>query len=127
MKSRLLLLSLAVIVGVLSLARPAVVLAQEHRRFDDHDRQVVNTWYGLHKAAPPIGLRERDRLSVDVEAKFDVGLVLNTDLRGRIHTIPVELQRQLPAAPRDCRYVFIGGHLVLIDSKFTVLDVIHLH
>ncbi len=126
MKTRLLLLSLAVVVGVLSMARPAAA-QDEHRKFDDHDRQVVNTWYGTHKAAPPVGLRDRDRLSADVEAKFDVGLVLNADLRGRVHTIPVELQHQLPAAPRGCRYVFIGGHLVLIDAKFTVLDVIHLH
>ncbi len=40
---------------------------------------------------------------------------------------PPELARQLPPPPSDHRYVAIGGHIGLIDSKFQVKGVIHLH
>jgi len=98
----------------------------EHRNFDDHDRQVAKTWYDGHRTNEPIGLRDRDRLAVDIEPRFTVGFSLDRNLRGQIHDVPLDLRRQLGPAPRGDRYVLIDGHLVLINSRYEIVDVIHL-
>ncbi len=104
--------------------------SQEHRderpRFNDHDRKVVLDWYGGHSRNLPVGLRERDLLPRDLELRFEVGLVLDQPFRDRIHTVPSDLVRVLPVVPRGYRYVFIGGHLCLIDQRYEVVDIIHL-
>ena len=98
---------------------------QDHSRFDDHDRQVTHDWYNEHHGRPPVGLRDRDRLSPQYESRLREGDVLDRDMRRRIHPIPADYYRRLPAPPRGYRYVFIGGHACLIDSDYRVHDVIH--
>ena len=98
---------------------------QGHSRFDDHDRQVSRDWYHQHHDHPPIGLRDRDRLPPEYESRLHEGYVLDRTMRGRIHPIPADYDRQLPPAPHGYRYVFIGGHAVLIDDGYRVHDVIH--
>jgi Ni/Co efflux regulator RcnB len=98
---------------------------QDHSRFDDHDRQVSRDWYNEHHDHPPVGLRDRDRLTPQYESRLREGAVLDRDMRRRIHAVPDDYYRRLPPPPRGYRYVFIGGHTCLIDDSYRVHDVIH--
>jgi len=124
---------LAVTAAAILVLTGSVVLAQDrgnqqgHTQFDDHDQQVARNWYNQHQAHPPAGLRNQDRLSADEESRLHEGEVLDKRLRKKVHTAPPELSRQLPPPPSDHRYVAIGGHIGLIDNKFQVKGVIHLH
>ncbi|HZV87687.1 MAG TPA: hypothetical protein VFF95_09080 [Candidatus Binatus sp.] len=97
----------------------------DHPRFEDHDRQAARGWYNEHHDRLPEGLRDRDRLTPELESRLQVGVVLDQDLRHRIHPVPAELIERLPPCPPHYRYVIIGGHICLIDEGFHVSDVIH--
>jgi hypothetical protein len=96
-------------------------------QFDDHSQQVTRDWYQKNQAHPPAGLRNQDRLSADQESRLHEGATLDSDLRKKVHPAPKDLERQLPPAPSQHRYVAIGGHIGLIDDKYQVKGVVHLH
>ena len=96
-----------------------------HDRFYDHDRDASRDWYRAHHDHLPVGFRDRDRLPPGLEGRLRVGVVLDRDLRGRIHPVPGDLLGAYPPPPPRCRYVVIGGHIVLIDAGYHVADVIH--
>jgi hypothetical protein len=98
---------------------------QAHTQFDDRDRQVANDWYNQHKDHPPVGLRNQDRLSADQESRLREGAILDKDLRRQVHSVPRDLERQLP--PSNHRCVALGGHVGLMDNHYQVKAVIHLH
>ena len=100
---------------------------QSHTQFDEHDQQMTHDWYNQNQAHPPAGLRNQDRLSAGKESRLHEGAVLDKDLRRKVHSAPRDLSRRLPPPPSDHRYVVIGGHVGLIDNKFQVKAVIHLH
>jgi hypothetical protein len=97
----------------------------DHPRFEGHDRQSARGWYSEHHDRLPEGLRDRDRLPPELESRLQVGVVLDRDLRHRVHPVPAELLERLPPCPAHYRYVIIGGHICLIDERFQVFDVIH--
>jgi hypothetical protein len=97
----------------------------DHPRFEDHDRQAARGWYNEHHDRLPEGLRDRDRLPPELESRLQVGVLLDHDMRHRIHPVPAELIERLPPCPPHYRYVIIGGHICLIDEGFHVFDVIH--
>ena len=99
---------------------------QDHTRFDQHDQQVTRDWYKQHHDNAPAGLREQDRLSRDQESQLRQGNVLPRDLRRQEHPIPRDLYSQLPPPPRNHRYAAVGGHVVQLDNRSRVQDVIHL-
>jgi len=98
---------------------------RERPRFEDRDRQAARGWFSEHHGHLPPGLRDRDRLPPGLESRVQVGIVLDRDLRHRIHPVPEELLERLPPCPRHYRYVIIGDHICLIDDQFDVFDVIH--
>jgi len=98
---------------------------EEHRRFDDHDRDSMREWYRVHHEHPPRGFRVEDRLSPELERQLTVGFVLTPEFRRRIVTCPEDLCGRLPAPPRGYRYVVIGGHVCLVDRDWRVADVVH--
>ena len=98
---------------------------QDHSRFDDHDRQVSRDWYNQHHDRPPAGLRDRDRLRPEYESRLRDGYVLDRNMRRMVYPVPSDYYRRLPPPPRGYRYVFVGGHVVLIDNGYRVHDVIH--
>ena len=100
---------------------------QGHTQFDEHDQQVTHDWYNQNQAHPPAGFRNQDRLSADEESRLHEGAVLDKGLRKKVHPVPPDLSRRLPPPPSDHRYVAIGGHVGLIDNKFQVKAIIHLH
>ena len=122
----------ATAVAILAFAG-SVALAQDrgnqqgHTQFDDHDQQVTRDWYNQNQAHPPAGLRNQDRLSAAEESRLREGVVLDKGLRRKVHPAPPDLSRRLPPPPSNHRYVTIGGHVGLIDNKFQVKSVIHLH
>jgi hypothetical protein len=97
----------------------------EHIKFDNHDQHVSHDWYREHSDEAPLGLREMDMLNPERESQLRQGGILPRVLQGREHPIPRDLSRQLHPLPPDSRYVGIGGHLVQIDNKQRVQDVIH--
>jgi hypothetical protein len=97
-------------------------------QFDDHARQTTQDWYSQHQSGPPVGLRAQDRLSTDQESRLQPGRPLDADLRQHAHPVPRDLSRQLPTPPSNHRYVAIGGHVGMVDTRTqTLRDVIHLH
>jgi len=130
---------LAIVVTGASLALSgSAAVAQDSRRqgeqnrtgntqFDDHTQQVTRDWYNQHQKNPPAGFRSQDRLSADQESRLHEGVVLDKDMRGKAHSAPRDLVRQLPPPPSKHRYVAIGGHVGLIDNNFQVKAIVHLH
>jgi hypothetical protein len=117
--------------GIILMLSGGAAVAQERQRgsaqFDDHAQQVTRDWYQQHQSHPPAGLRDQDRLSNDEESRLHEGAVLDPDMRRKVHSAPHDLERQLPPAPSNHRYVAIGGHIGLIDHNYQVKAVIHLH
>jgi hypothetical protein len=99
---------------------------QDHTRFDQHDQQVTRDWYKQHHDSAPVGLREQDRLSPDRESQLQQGSVLPRDLHRQEHPLPRDLYSQLPPPPRHHRYAAVAGHVVQLDNRNRVQDVIHL-
>jgi Ni/Co efflux regulator RcnB len=115
---------------VIALFLSTVAIAQERdqHQFNDHDRQAAQDWYSQHHKNAPKGLRDRDRLSTDEEARLEPGKPLDRELRKKAYDAPRDLRHQLPPAPAHHSYKTIGGHVVLVDSRTNVVrDVIHLH
>jgi Ni/Co efflux regulator RcnB len=115
---------------VIALFLTTVAIAQQsdEHRFNEHDRQAVQDWYGQHHQNAPKGLRDRDRLSADEEARLEAGKPLDRELRRKAYDAPRDLRHQLPPAPAHHSYKTIGGHVVLVDNRdHVVRDVIHLH
>ncbi len=98
-------------------------------QYDDHDREVVRQWYREHEreGGLPPGLAKRDRLPPGLERQLVVRGELPPGLRKKIQPCPEELVRQLPPPPPDCAHVIIGGHIVLLNRRTSVvLDIFHL-
>lgn len=118
----------------------SVVRAQDHAqdeqhrqmdaknpKFTDHDRQAANDWYTGHKDHPVAGFRAEDRLTADDEGKLVVGFTLDTDWRRRVHPVPADLMATLAVPPSGYHYYVIGGHVVLVDRDWRVVDVININ
>lgn len=99
----------------------------DHTQFNDHDRQVTQDWYKQHQRNAPRGLRSQDRLSNEQEGRLQRGRKLDADLRKHSYAVPSDLRRHLPPAPRNHRYVTIGGHVVLVDGQNVISDFIRIN
>lgn len=94
--------------------------------FSEHDRAYVREWYRDHEDDLPPGLAKRDRLPPGLERQLVERGELPPGLRRRIEPCPEELWRRLPPPPRDCEYVFVSGHLVLLNRRnFVLVTVFH--
>jgi Ni/Co efflux regulator RcnB len=103
--------------------------AQEHHdgQFNDHDRQVTQSWYSQHQKHAPAGLRTTDRFPADQDSRLRAGQPYDRDMERHSHSVPRDLRRQLAPAPRYHKYVAIGGHVALVDTVHHVVrDVIRL-
>lgn len=118
--------SAACIVGLLVATAGIAQDRQDRGQFSDHDRQVTQDWYNQHHDRAPRGLRAQDRLSAEQEARIQTGRRLDRDLVRRSYSVPSDLRHHLPPAPAHHRYVTIGGHVVLVDSRNVVRDEIRI-
>lgn len=97
----------------------------EFRYYSD-DRDEIHDWYLHHERNLPPGLAKKDRLPPGLERQLIVRGHLPPGLQKKIEPAPVELVRELPPPPPDCRHVVIGGHLVLLNTRTMVIeDVFH--
>jgi Ni/Co efflux regulator RcnB len=127
MKMKTLRLAIGAAAVLLALSGGTALAQERHDRFDDRDQQTAREWYNQHKDHPPVGFRNEDRLSADEESRLREGEVLDKHLRHKMHSAPHDLARQLPPPQHGNRYVVIGGHVGMIDSRNHVKAVIHLH
>jgi Ni/Co efflux regulator RcnB len=94
--------------------------------YNDHHRDAAQRWYHEHQSNLPPGLAKRDRLPPGLERQLVARGTLPPGLQKKIQPVPVELVRELPPPPPDCRHVFVGGSLVLVNVKtFGIVDVLH--
>ena|SRR6516165_2169095 len=94
--------------------------------FSEHDRVQMRSWYDGHRNNLPPGLAKRDRLPPGLEKQLRVRGTLPPGLRDRMQPCPPELERLLPPPPPDCEQMIIGGNLVLMNRKTSVvLDIFH--
>ena len=90
------------------------------------DRDEIHDWYLGHQRNLPPGLAKKDRLPPGLEKQLVVRGHLPPGLQKKIEPAPVELVRELPPPPPDCKHVVIGGHLVLLNTRTdVVVDVFH--
>lgn len=97
-----------------------------HRQYaySKHDRDQVQDWYEHHRGNLPPGLAKKDRLPPGLEKKMVVHEVIPAEYRVYVHPAPVEIVRVLPPPPPDCEHVVVGGRIVLMNRKTSVvLDV----
>ena len=122
-----------VLCSMLVAGTTVVATAQEHHEettrtvvIDEHGRTAAEQWYATHHDYR--GLRQREWLAQNEETQLAPGFVLTRTWTRRESTVPRDLIRELPAAPRNEEYVFIGGHLVLVERPtHRVVEVVHLH
>lgn len=107
-------------------ARGRYEQAQEHRRFDERDRDAVRMWSARHRQQPIAGFRYRDRIPPRYGFNIGIGRVLTPEVRRYAHGVPVDLRRQLPPVPYGYRYLIVDGHLCLVDNYYRVQDVIQI-
>ena len=94
--------------------------------FVDHDRVVMRDWYveRKHKGKLPKGF---DRLPPELERQLVIRGELTPELRERIEPCPEDLEERLPPPPPDYAHVVIGGHIVLLNRRTSVvMDILHL-
>jgi len=98
----------------------------DRNSFSDHDREEMRTWVNSRGSNLPPGLAKKDRLPPGLEKQLAVRGTLPPGLQKKIQAVPVELERRLPPPPPDCEHVFIGGHIVLMNRRTSiVLDIFH--
>jgi len=106
---------------VLLLTAMATPLAGQ---YNDHDRQVTKEYIDKHHDSLPAGLKEEER-KPENEEHLKAGVVLAPELRREVHPVPPALAHNLSKPPAGCKHVAVSGHVVLVDKKYVVKDVIH--
>jgi hypothetical protein len=89
--------------------------------YSKHDRDELHNWYDLHRGNLPPGLAKKDRLPPGWEKKVVVHQVMPVEYREYVRPAPVEIVRVLPPPPPDCEHVIVGGHIVLMNRKTSVI------
>jgi Ni/Co efflux regulator RcnB len=114
------------VAGMLNAQQPTPEADRGRPAFSAHDRYNLNDWYREHRDYPPRGFRRQDRLPAKLQSQLAVGAVLAKDLRRRIVPMPDLAIDLLSPPPPECRYVALGGNIVLIEKKtWMVEDFVH--
>ena len=99
--------------------------------FDDHDREVINTYYSGHGSNLPPGLAKRGgNLPPGLEKHLEKNGTLPPGLQKKIQPCPTELVRQLPPVEPGYARGVIGAHVVIYNRSTNVVvdivkDVVH--
>jgi hypothetical protein len=98
----------------------------EHRHFDDRDRQVLLDWYRDH--ADEMEPRDQgDRWNnEEMERDLQVDRVLDPGMRRWSRPVPDELAQRLGPLPQYWRYVMLGYNVCIVDDNWTIHDVFHM-
>ena len=94
--------------------------------FTQDERVALGRWYHEGRGLPP-GLAKRDRLPPGLEKHLIKGDSLPPGLQKKIRPLPVVIERQLTVLPAGYRRGYVGGHIVIINDRTSlVLDVMRL-
>jgi hypothetical protein len=88
--------------------------------YSPHDRDELHHWYDNHRGNLPPGLAKKDRLPPGWEKKMVVRQVMPVEYREYVRPAPAEIVRILPPPP-DCEHVVVGGQIVLMNRKTSVV------
>ena len=94
---------------------------QDTGYYRDDDRRAMHDWYAENTSHLPPGLAKKDRLPPGLEKQLIVRGQLPPGLQKKIQPAPEEIVRRLPPPPPDCENVVIGGHMVLLNRKTSVV------
>jgi hypothetical protein len=88
--------------------------------------RVIREWFGNSQnlqGLPP-GLAKRETLPPGLQRQLQRNGTLPPGLQARLHPVPVDLHRRLPDLREGTRRVIIGGSIVLVDDRTSlILDV----
>lgn len=95
-------------------------------RFGSDELRLIRAWFGdTHnlEGLPP-GLAKRESLPPGLERQLQRNGTLPPGLEDKIHRLPVDLERRLPAPPPGTSRIFIGGRVILRnDASSLILDI----
>lgn len=95
--------------------------------FTEEEREVITGWYGGGRQGLPPGLAKKDRLPPGLEKQLRRRGSLPPGLQKKLQPVPVELQRRLRVLPTGYRRAVIGGNIVIMDEKTSlVYDIVRL-
>lgn len=98
------------------------VLPEGEIVFSEHERIVVKDWFGSHgRSGLPPGLAKRDRLPPGLEKQLRERGTLPPGLQKKVQPLPYDLERELRRLPTGYRRVVIGGNIILMNEKTSVI------
>ncbi len=89
--------------------------------FTREERIIVTSWFRTNRSDLPPGLAKRDRLPPGLEKQLRERGTLPPGLQKRVQPLPFELERQLHRLPTGYRRVVIGGNVILMDERTSVI------
>jgi hypothetical protein len=94
--------------------------------FDEHDREVITSYYSGRTSNLPPGLAKRGgNLPPGLEKQLERNGTLPPGLQKRMQPCPVELERQLPPVEAGYARGVIGAHLVIYNrSTHVIVDIV---
>jgi len=102
-------------------------LAAKGHAFSKTHIRIIVDWF--HNPANlqglPPGLAKREQLPPGLQRHLERNGTLPPGLQKKLQPIPVDLRHRLPRYPAGIRVVFVGGHVILIEtSTSAIVDII---
>ena len=94
--------------------------------FSARDRRVIRNCMDENGGNLPPGLAKRESLPPGLEKQIQRNGTLPPGLQKRLQSLPEACERQLSPLSGDLERVFLGNHVLLIDSRNIVLDLFDL-
>jgi hypothetical protein len=93
--------------------------------FTSRERTLISNWFRTSHSNLPPGLAKRDRLPPGLEKQLRERGTLPPGLQKRLEPLPDDLERQLPRLPGGYRRGVIGGNVIVMNDKTSlILDII---
>ena len=90
--------------------------------FSSRERQMISDCYVNQRSGLPPGLAKKDRLPPGLERHLQKNGTLPPGLQKRVQPLPYQCEAGLPQLPRDWSRVVLGGRILLLDSRQTIVD-----
>ncbi len=88
---------------------------------------MIRDWSQSYRGGLPPGLAKRDRLPPGLEKQLRRRGTLPPGLQKKVQPVPVGLERQLRVLPTGWRRVVVGGNIILMDEKTSLIyDVVRI-
>ena len=100
--------------------------AKGHAFSKAHIRIIVDWFHNpTNLQGLPPGLAKREHLPPGLQRHLERNGTLPPGLQKKLQPIPVDLRHRLPRYPAGIRVVFVGGHVILIEtSTSAIVDII---